>query len=147
MTTIRALDRHECLAILERNNVGRLAFTFRDRVDVVPINYAMLDGDLVFRTGPGSKLDVMKHHPWVAFEVDEVDGYLEWRSAVVHGTMYHLQPVGVPEEVESYHRAVERLRTLLPPEKREEDPLAERPVALRLHVDHITGREATNAPK
>jgi nitroimidazol reductase NimA-like FMN-containing flavoprotein (pyridoxamine 5'-phosphate oxidase superfamily) len=138
-TEFRGLDADECRVILARHNVGRLAFTFHDKVDIEPINYVMLDNDLVFRTVPGSKVDVLEHHPWVAFEVDEVDGLSEWRSVVAHGTIYRIEnnAAGRPE----YDRAVEQLRALLPPGSTEH-PLAARPIPLRLHVAYTTGREA-----
>jgi len=36
---IRDLERSEIEMIVSRNNVGRLAFTFHDRVDIEPIHY------------------------------------------------------------------------------------------------------------
>ena len=79
------LERDEIDALLARHNVGRIAYTFRDRVDVEPINYVYRDGWIYLRTGPGSKLTTLARHPWVAFEVDEVDGPFDWRSVVGRG--------------------------------------------------------------
>ena len=50
------LDQPEIEAILARNYVGRLAFTFRDKVDIEPLSYAYADGVVNFRTAPGTKL-------------------------------------------------------------------------------------------
>ena len=36
---IRELTRAEIEALLTRNNVGRIAYAFKDRVDIEPINY------------------------------------------------------------------------------------------------------------
>jgi nitroimidazol reductase NimA-like FMN-containing flavoprotein (pyridoxamine 5'-phosphate oxidase superfamily) len=138
---VRELTADECQTVLARNNVGRLAFTFHDRVDIEPINYVIVDHDMVFRTVPGSKVDVLEHHPWVAFEVDEVEGLLQWRSVVVHGTIYHPTETGTAAERAAYDKAVAKLWALVPPGSNEH-PLASRPVVLRLHVNHITGREA-----
>ena len=55
-----------------RAHVGRLAFTFHDRVDIEPISHVYSEGWVYARTSPGTKLTTVKHHPWVAFEVDEV---------------------------------------------------------------------------
>ena len=73
----RALERRECEAVLARNRVGRLAFSFHDRVDIEPIHYVYADGVLYGRTAPGSKLTTIEHHRWVAFEVDDVEGLLK----------------------------------------------------------------------
>src|SRR5688500_2206575 len=62
------LTRDECERVLARNNVGRLAFSFHDRVDIEPIHYVFADGWLYGRTSPGSKLVPMAHNHWIAFE-------------------------------------------------------------------------------
>src|SRR5688572_26845124 len=66
------LDDAETEAILARNHVGRLAFTFKDKVDIEPLSYVYAGGVINFRTAPGTKLEVLLHQPSVAFEVDEV---------------------------------------------------------------------------
>jgi nitroimidazol reductase NimA-like FMN-containing flavoprotein (pyridoxamine 5'-phosphate oxidase superfamily) len=82
----RELHRHEIDALLGRNNVGRIAFTFHDRVDIEPINYVYSWGWLYGRTSKGAKLDTIAHNRWVAFEVDEVKGLFDWQSVVVKGS-------------------------------------------------------------
>ena len=47
---------------------------------------------LYARTSPGTKLTTVQHHPWVAFEVDEVHARASWQSVVVRGTIYFLEP-------------------------------------------------------
>jgi len=37
--TFRELSREECIALLDRHQVGRLAFTQRERLDIEPIHY------------------------------------------------------------------------------------------------------------
>lgn len=58
----RQLARHEAEAILQRNHVGRMAFTLHDRVDIEPINYIFTDGWLYGRTSHGTKLGILAHH-------------------------------------------------------------------------------------
>lgn len=38
-----------------------------------PVNYRLDDGEILFRTGTGSKLAAATRHAVVAFEVDEID--------------------------------------------------------------------------
>lgn len=130
-TSFRELTPAECMNLLARNRIGRLAFTFHDRVDIQPLNYVMIGGDLVFRTVPGTKVDVLQHHPWVAFEVDELDGVDAWYSVVVRGTIYPIDEIGNADDRKAYLAAVERVGV---PEKGA--------VLLRLHTDNVTGREA-----
>jgi nitroimidazol reductase NimA-like FMN-containing flavoprotein (pyridoxamine 5'-phosphate oxidase superfamily) len=69
------LDRAECEALLSTQQVGRLAFTFRDRVDIEPMHDVYRDGCVYGRTQYGTKVDVLAHHPWVAFEVDAIAAF------------------------------------------------------------------------
>ncbi len=128
--------------MLARHNVGRIAYTFHDRVDVEPISYVYADGGLVFRTAPGSKLETLAHHPWVALEIDEVEGIFDWRSVVVHGTTYILRETGNETDVRVYRAAVASLRRLLPATLDDRDPVPFRSVVVKLHIDRITGRAA-----
>jgi len=144
--TYRLLERAEMDELLARHNVGRIAYTFRDRVDVEPINYVYRDGWILLRTGPGSKLNTLARHPWVAFEVDEVDGPFDWRSVVVHSTVYELTPGGTEEQARLYDDAVEILRDLIPETFTESDPVPHRNVILRMKVDEVTGRASSTGP-
>ena len=139
----RDLDEHECRALLARNHVGRLAYTFRDRVSIEPVHY-VLDGDWLYgRTSPSEKLEVLRHSRWVAFEADEIDGLFEWRSVVAHGAFYTLDPDGPPDEVEARSRAIEMLRQIVPGTGTAGDPVPHRNVLFRIHLDRLEGRRAT----
>jgi len=138
----RDLETHEANALLARNHIGRLAYSFHNRVDIEPISYIFADGALYMRTEPGSKLATLAHAPWVAFEVDEVEGPFDWRSVVAHGTVYLLHETGTPSERETYRFAVERLRELIPDALNDDDPVPTRRVLLRVQPSEVTGREA-----
>jgi nitroimidazol reductase NimA-like FMN-containing flavoprotein (pyridoxamine 5'-phosphate oxidase superfamily) len=138
----RELTLDECHGILARHHVGRIAYVFHDRVDIEPIHFVYADGEIVFRTAPGSKFEVLRHHPWVAFEVDEVDGMFDWRSVVAHGTVYRLEHSGSRADVAAYRRAVSQLRSLVDGALRANDPVPFRDIVVRLYVDRLTGRAA-----
>jgi uncharacterized protein len=138
----RDMDASASTDLLARNHVGRIAYSFHDRVDIEPISYVYADGAMYMRTAPGSKLATLAHAPWVAFEVDEVKGPFDWHSVVVHGTVYVLHETGSQTERETYRHAVERLRELTPAALSDDDPTPARRVLLKLHVDTISGREA-----
>jgi uncharacterized protein len=135
------LTRTECTRLLARNHVGRLAYTFRDLVDIVPLHYAYADGWIYGRTSPGQKVAKLQHHRWVAFEVDEVHGLFDWQSVVVHGGLYVLQPDSATSEV--WQTAVLKLREFLPGAFTDHDPLPVRTIVFRIHVDSVSGRRAT----
>jgi uncharacterized protein len=143
---IRELARDEMEAILARNNVGRLAYAFRDRVDIEPINYVYANGWVYCRTSRGSKVDTMGHHPWVAFEVDEVRGIFDWRSVVVRGAAYALHADSPEDERNAFAPGVALLKQLVPGTLEGDDPVPSRQIVFRIHLDEVTGREATPGP-
>jgi nitroimidazol reductase NimA-like FMN-containing flavoprotein (pyridoxamine 5'-phosphate oxidase superfamily) len=70
---IRFLDEERCLALLGECRVGRVAVLVSGVPHVVPVNYALLDGDIVFRSGSGTKLHAAIQSQPVSFEVDRID--------------------------------------------------------------------------
>ncbi len=142
MTVHRELTRDECRALLERNRVGRLAYCFRDRVDVEPIAYAWDVDTLFLRTGPGLKLETLRRNPWVAFEVDEVRGLFDWESVVVKGTVYFLRAAGTEFDHATHQRGLRALRRSDPRFGTPDDPFGDRTMMFRIHVDTISGRAA-----
>jgi uncharacterized protein len=142
--TFSELPPRDCVELLRRSHVGRIAFAFHDRVDIEPISYVYSEDWLYGRTSPGTKLVTVRHHPWVAFEVDEVEGRFDWRSVVVHGAMYVLQPDGGDRERELYAAAVELLRHVDADALTPGDPTPFRTAIFRIHVDDMLGRRASS---
>src|SRR5438445_2215750 len=70
---IRFLDRDRCIALLDEACVGRVAVVVNGVPEITPVNYAMLDGDIVFRSGTGTKLHAALTSQPVSFEVDRFD--------------------------------------------------------------------------
>lgn len=137
---LRVLDRAECLALLDRNRVGRLAYARHDQVGIVPLHYVHADGWIYGRTSWGEKLAALRHHPWVAFEVDELQSTFEGQSVVVRGAFYVLHRDGPLADRARWTRAVELLRTLVPATLTPDDPTPARDVVFRIHVGEISGR-------
>lgn len=139
--SFRDLSPDEVTAVLARNTFGRLAYSFRDRVDVRPLSYVYADGWLYGRTEDSDKLTTLRHNQWVAFEVDEVRGPFDWVSVVVHGGFYLLSPVGAGRE--RWEEAVERLRRVSPHALTADDPTPHRMVLFRIAVQELSGRSAS----
>lgn len=139
------MPQADAVALLERHHVGRLAYSFRDRVDIEPISYIFYQGWVYGRTSPGTKLHTVQHSPWVAFQVDEVESRFDWRSVVVHGTLYFLDPDGGDREREAYADAVELLRSIDAAVLTPADATPQRSTLFRIHADAITGRAARSA--
>jgi len=67
---LEVLSGEECAALLRTQQVGRVAIC-TGRPAILPVVYALLDGDVVFRTAPGEKLVAAALNRTVAFEIDE----------------------------------------------------------------------------
>jgi nitroimidazol reductase NimA-like FMN-containing flavoprotein (pyridoxamine 5'-phosphate oxidase superfamily) len=70
---LEILSTEECLSLLRSRSLGRVAVQLGEVPSILPVNYALLDGDIVFRTDPGSKLLAALMNVLFAFEVDDAD--------------------------------------------------------------------------
>ena len=140
--SFRDLSRDEVEALLLRNKVGRIGFSFHDRVDIQPIHYLYERGWLYGRTSEGEKISTLKRNPWVAFEVDEVSDLFDWRSVVIHGSFWVMHPRGSPRAEELWAKASELVSRIVPGALTENDPVAFRQTLFRIAVSDVRGREA-----
>ncbi|MFG1706371.1 helix-turn-helix domain-containing protein [Nonomuraea sp. M3C6] len=91
------LDESECLHLLQPGGVGRLAFDGRYGPTVLPVNFRLLEGTIVFRTATGGSTDedlrtgVRDVEYKVAFEVDRIEELTSggW-SVLVQGSLHHV---------------------------------------------------------
>jgi hypothetical protein len=141
----RTVEESESRALLARLHIGRIAYSLHDRVDIEPVHF-VVDGDWIFgRTSMGTKLATLAHHPWCAFEVDETQALFEWKSVVVKGTFYVLDPESSSQGL--YMRALNQLTTLIPETFSREDPVPHRTILFGIYIREITGRAATTGPE
>ncbi len=83
---LTVLTTHHCLDLLRSSEVGRLAISRTAHPDVFPVNYAIDGDDIVFRTAPGTKLDMLTRNRDVTFEVDGFDhGTADAWSVIIKG--------------------------------------------------------------
>ncbi len=64
------LGPEHCLELLGSVRVGRVGVTIDALPAVLPVNFALWNGAIVFRTVPGTKLDAAAAGAVVAFEAD-----------------------------------------------------------------------------
>jgi nitroimidazol reductase NimA-like FMN-containing flavoprotein (pyridoxamine 5'-phosphate oxidase superfamily) len=85
-TGIEVIDRAACLDLLDAHSFGRLAAVSGGQPILVPVNYTLYEGAVVFRTAAGAKLTAAVSGAPVAFEIDHVDAARQtgW-SVVVSG--------------------------------------------------------------
>ena len=89
MTT---LEPEECLRLLSSARMGRVGFTTAAGPQVLPVNHAVLDGDVVFRTDLYGVVTEGTRDRTVAFEADEIDDRMQsgW-SVLVVGHSRHVE--------------------------------------------------------
>ena len=63
--------------------MGRVAVSTDEGPLVFPVNFALLDDSVVFRTGEGTKLDAAVRNALVAFEADAVNSIFEVGWSVI----------------------------------------------------------------
>ena len=104
---LRALSPQECLDLLEPGGVGRVGLMSCDGIVMLPVNYAIAAGSVVFRTAPDTLLAALANAP-ASFEADHLDeaGRSGW-SVLVQG---HAHKVTTERDV----RALERGTPLEP---------------------------------
>lgn len=89
-TGLEMLGRDECVALLGRSSLGRIAVVLGGRPFIFPVNFA-LDGEaIVFRSDAGTKLYGARNGP-IAFECDGID--------VVYHTGWSVVATGDAEEI------------------------------------------------
>jgi nitroimidazol reductase NimA-like FMN-containing flavoprotein (pyridoxamine 5'-phosphate oxidase superfamily) len=130
---LERLDEAECLQLIADETVGRLAYTGRYGPTVLPVNYRMHEGSVVFRTAQDSPTDEdlrtgIAHAEYqVAFEIDRIDPEArEGWSVLVQGSAHH---VDTDEE-----------RAAVASAEVEPWPEGEREHFIRIHPARITGR-------
>ncbi|MGO0603736.1 pyridoxamine 5'-phosphate oxidase family protein [Brevibacterium linens] len=78
------LDAADCWDLLRSASVGRLAVIVDGAPEIFPVSFTVEHSALVIRTGDGTKIDAVRGHPRVAFEIDGVDEQTAF-SVVVKG--------------------------------------------------------------
>jgi nitroimidazol reductase NimA-like FMN-containing flavoprotein (pyridoxamine 5'-phosphate oxidase superfamily) len=107
--------------------VGRVAVWSGPHPAILPVLYAMLDGDVVIRTAPGEKMIAAVLGQEVVFEIDGAEP--------ARHTGWSVNVVGHAERIEA-HRELERATTLgLEPWAGEW-----RNDYVRIRAEHVSGR-------
>jgi len=102
---LEQLGHQDCLRLLARSAIGRVAFVVSGRPQALPVNYAVdTEGSIVFRSAARSILTAIDGQA-VVFEVDGFDAHLRtgW-SVCVHGVGRDIS--------ECHDPSAERLRQL-----------------------------------
>ncbi len=92
----------QCLELLHRVELGRVAVCTAGFPAIFPVNFRLLDGSVVFRTGEGTKLNSAIWNAGVAFEADALNSVLElgWSVLIVGRAEEVIDPTEIAETVQ-----------------------------------------------
>ena len=134
------LDEAECLRLITPGGIGRLAYSGRYGPTVLPVNYMLYEGTIVFRTAQDSPTDedlrtgIANAEYKVAFEIDEIDlAAREGWSVLVQGPVHHVESDS--ERAEVLEAGVETW------------PGGDRELFLRIVPGRVTGRRIRRAAR
>jgi len=98
---VEHLTKAQCWELLKGQVIGRLGVIYAGHPEIFPLNYAVHNGSVVFRTASGTKLAAAMPHAEVVFEVDGYDPHAEqaW-SVILRGSA---QEIDAPAEPGSLH--------------------------------------------
>lgn len=133
---IQEMTRGECLDVLARTRVGRLACAHENQPYVVPIYFVYEEPYLYGFTTPGQKVEWMRSNAQVCVELDEVDDSDQWTSVVVFGRYEELPEASIEPRVwrgtrEAWRRTARPAATACP-----------EPEQARLHAHELLQRHA-----
>jgi nitroimidazol reductase NimA-like FMN-containing flavoprotein (pyridoxamine 5'-phosphate oxidase superfamily) len=74
---LEVLVAEQCLALLARSHLGRIAVTIGAVPAIFPVHYRLLEGQIVFSTGDGTNLHTASANTVVAFALDQVPNLWE----------------------------------------------------------------------
>ena len=130
---VNTLTREECLELLEQVVVGRIGYVTDGIAIILPVNFWVLDGDIVFCTAKGSTLKWLSLRGRLSFQADESTwADREGWSVLIHGVA---REVTDPSELERLRRGTLRSWLRAPTEH-----------WVRIRIETISGRALHAAP-
>jgi nitroimidazol reductase NimA-like FMN-containing flavoprotein (pyridoxamine 5'-phosphate oxidase superfamily) len=144
---IQELTRQECLDLLSRTRLGRLACAEGTQPYVVPVYFVYDKNSLYSFSTVGQKIEWMRANPLVCVEADEVVSPQQWVSVVVFGRYEELLDVPGWQGARAFaHKVLQQNAMWWEPAyvktgyRDRQRPLV--PVFYRIHVVRITGHRA-----
>ena len=140
--TVRELTTAECVDILKKTAIARLACARDNQPYVVPV-HVYFDGDCLYGFAMlGQKIEWMRENPRVCVQVDDIRDRFHWATVVVLGEFEEL--LHMPRHEEARRRARELFQTVpewWEPAASNIGPAQVRmAVIYRIRIDSMTGR-------
>ena len=131
----------DCEALLRRSCFGHLAFGRDGRVDVLPIQYAFLEGWVYFRADLELR-QAIAHNPWLVLSVTEFQDANCVSSVIVRGGCYETEQTGTAIGDAAALRGIMKLRDRATVGPERQPRLRRSSTVFRIHVDEMRGTAA-----
>ena len=95
------IDEARCLQLLEQERIGRLGLSVGSLPVILPVNYVVQHGCIVFRSEEGDKVHAARHGDVACLEVDRFDRFEHIGWSVLATGRLRLAP---PERLDAYER-------------------------------------------
>jgi nitroimidazol reductase NimA-like FMN-containing flavoprotein (pyridoxamine 5'-phosphate oxidase superfamily) len=127
--------------------MGRIACTDGKRPYIFPVSYCY-DGNYIYgQTNSGTKLDLMRQHPFVCFEVDSALDMNNWQSVIVTGVFEEMTDEEVDAAREILFNRVFQLMTSSRVHAHQHEVTTEiedsnrvKDIVYRIKIENISGR-------
>ncbi len=91
---IREMTHNECMAMVARFHLARLACAKDNVPYVIPIQYAHSGIRLYAFSMPGKKLDFLRTNPRACVLIDDLESRHRWKSVVLDAVFHELPSTG-----------------------------------------------------
>ena len=142
-----SLSQLEMENLLHSQLVGRLACIQGDEPYIVPMAYAYECNQIFGQTSPGLKLTILRQHPKVCFEVDQMIDLRNWKSVVLFGTFREIPEISMNPSRQWLFDRIFPLSTPAvlhgyghPSNTEVADDTRVKPVLFAIDIDRMTGR-------
>ena len=87
------LNEEEIQQVLSANSIGRIGYTDGNEIYIVPVNYRHEKDAVMCYSLEGHKIETMRQHPAVCFEVEEIQSADRWKCVVIHGVFEEITDI------------------------------------------------------
>ena len=140
------VSQAECIELLQRISLGRLACSLSDQPYVVPVAFSYASNSIYIFSTLGKKIKWMRQNPKVCLQADEIGNQSNWTSVIVTGTYLELSE---PQYTAQRQHALEQLaqnsawwQNPLAERREQTSDLAMEPVFFRIDIVSMSGLRA-----
>jgi hypothetical protein len=107
----RNLDEKECVALLEQNYIGRLAYISGGFPHIVPITYFYdsKTNSITSYSAEGHKIKEMRKNTSVCLAADEIASIGNWKSVLVQGIFEELTRIDAKHMLHKFSEGVKKV--------------------------------------